>query len=59
MLPVPGYVYTMLPVEQIKSAKFSVTPVLFNIGINQNATLAAKLGYNGPQVKRLNIRKML
>ncbi len=50
MLPVPGYVYTMLPVEKIKSAKFSVTPVFFNIGINQNATWAAKFGHNGPQV---------
>jgi hypothetical protein len=51
MLPVPGYVYTMLPLEQIKSTKFNVTPVFFNVGINENATIAAKFGNNGPQEK--------
>ena len=51
MLPVPAYVYTMMPLEQIKTTKFSVTPVFFNVGINENATIAAKFGNNGPQEK--------
>jgi len=49
MLPVPAHVY--LPLEQNKSTKFSVTPVFFNVGINENATIAAKFGNNGPQEK--------
>ena len=49
MLPVPAHVY--LPLEQNKSTKFNVTPVFFNVGINENATIAAKFGNNGPQDK--------
>lgn len=30
---------------------FNITPVFFNIGINEQATLADKLGLNGPQEK--------
>ena len=51
MLPVPDYVYTMLPLEQIKTMTFSVTPLFFNVGINEHATIAGKFGNNGPQEK--------
>ncbi len=52
MLPVPDYVYTMLPLEQIKTMTFSVTPVLFNVGINEQATIAGRMpGANAPQDK--------
>lgn len=51
LLPVPDYVYTMLPLDQMKTMTFSITPVLFNVGINENATLAHKMGHNGPQEK--------
>ena len=51
LLPVPDYVYTMLPLDQMKTMTFSVTPVLFNVGINEKATLAHKMGGNGPQEK--------
>ena len=51
MIPVPDYVYTLLPPEQMKSSSFSIIPVLFNVGINENATIAARLGNNGPQEK--------
>jgi inositol polyphosphate-4-phosphatase len=52
MLPVPDSVYAMLPMDKMNSsATFSVTPVFFNIGINENATIAGRLGQNGPQEK--------
>ena len=51
LLPVPDYVYTMLPLEDMKSMTFSVTPVFFNVGINEKATIAEKFGNNGPQEK--------
>lgn len=50
-LPVPEYVYTMLPPSIGQSPlnrdqiTFKVTPVFFNIGINEKATLAETLGY--------------
>jgi hypothetical protein len=30
-----------------------VTPVFFNVGINENATIAAKFGNNGAQVRAI------
>jgi len=51
LLPVPDYVYTMLPLDQMKTMTFSITPVLFNVGINEKATLAHKMGLNAPQEK--------
>ena len=51
MLPVPDYVYTMLAPDRIKTMTFTVTPVFFNVGLNEKATLAHKLGQNGPQEK--------
>lgn len=50
-LPVPDYVYAMLPPSNGQSPMnrdqitFKVTPVFFNIGINEVATLAETLGY--------------
>ena len=41
MVPVPDVVYTLLPPEQMKTSCFSVVPVLFNVGINEEATMAA------------------
>ena len=49
MLPVPDWVYTILPLQDIKTMTFTITPVFFNIGINEQATIADKLGLNGPQ----------
>ncbi len=51
LLPVPDYVYTLLPLDQMKTMTFSLTPVFFNIGINEKATIAHKMGNNGPQEK--------
>ena len=51
LLPVPDYVYTMLPLEKMKTTTFSITPVLFNVGINEKATIAHKMGQNGSQEK--------
>lgn len=50
-LPVPDYVYSLLPPSNGQSPlnrdqiTFKVTPVFFNIGINEMATLAETLGY--------------
>ena len=41
----------MLPLDQMKTMTFSITPVLFNVGINEKATLAHKMGLNAPQEK--------
>lgn len=51
-LPVPDAVYTLLPTRQ--SVSFNVTPVFFNIGINEMATLAESLGATRPQ-ERSNV----
>ena len=51
LLPVPAWVYTMLPLQKIRNITFSITPVFFNIGINEMATLAEKLGSTAPQEK--------
>lgn len=50
-LPVPDAIYAMLPPSNGQSPMnrdqitFKVTPVFFNIGINEMATLAESLGY--------------
>lgn len=41
-LPVPEHVYALLPTKH--RVNFKVTPVFFNIGINEKATLAEALG---------------
>ncbi|XP_037814556.1 inositol polyphosphate-4-phosphatase type I A isoform X1 [Lucilia sericata] len=41
-LPIPEYVYALLPTKQ--TVNFKVTPVFFNIGINEKATLAEAVG---------------
>lgn len=41
-LPVPDALYSLIPSRQVLS--FHVTPVFFNIGINEMATLAESLG---------------
>lgn len=51
LLPVPDEVFNMLPSSAIQypfnrdQISFKVTPVFFNIGINEKATLAETLGY--------------
>ena len=51
LLPVPESVFSMLPAESNRSASFVVTPVLFNIGINEHATIAERFGNIEPQDK--------
>uniref|UniRef100_A0A1A9W218 phosphatidylinositol-3,4-bisphosphate 4-phosphatase n=1 Tax=Glossina brevipalpis TaxID=37001 RepID=A0A1A9W218_9MUSC len=46
-LPVPEHVYMLLPTKQMLNFKF--TPVFFNIGINEKATLAETLGQTRDQ----------
>lgn len=46
-LPVPEHVYMLLPTKQMLNFKF--TPVFFNIGINEMATLAETLGQTRDQ----------
>lgn len=47
LLPVPDTVYAMLPTKDTVS--FKLTPVFFNIGINEYATLSETLGYTREQ----------
>jgi len=49
LLPVPDWVYTQIPILQVKNMRFTITPVLFNVGINEKATIAEKLGNTAPQ----------
>ena len=59
MLPVPDSVIAALPAASASSAHptttatttmtFSITPVFFNVGVNEDATIAYQLGQNGPQ----------
>ena len=55
-LPVPDAVLSLLPLVEPSTGRstganisFRVTPVFFNIGINDMATLAESLGLTGPQ----------
>lgn len=56
-LPVPDHVYSMLPTSNGQSPlsrdqiTFKVTPVFFNIGVNEMATLAESLGEFQPAFK--------
>jgi len=47
LLPVPDLIQSLLPSKTI--APFRVTPVFFNIGINEMASLAETLGNTKPQ----------
>jgi len=47
LLPVPDLIQSLLPSKNI--APFRVTPVFFNIGINEMATIAENLGNTKPQ----------
>lgn len=47
LLPVPDAVYAMLPTKE--NVSFKLTPVFFNIGINEKATLSETLGYTREQ----------
>ncbi len=54
LLPVPDYVFDMLPpsngeILNRDQVTFKVTPVFFNIGVNEFATLAETLGYTKEQ----------
>lgn len=53
MLPVPDAIYSLLPLVPAsrQTLSFNITPVFFNIGINERATLAESLGTIGPQEK--------
>lgn len=51
-LSIPDALYSLIPSKQIVS--FHVTPVFFNIGINEKATLAETLGATKPQ-ERSNV----
>ena len=51
LLPLPDWAYSLLPLQDGKTSTFTITPVFFNVGINEKATLAEKLGLNGPQEK--------
>lgn len=47
LLPVPELVHSMLPTKE--TTTFNVTPVFFNIGINEKATISETLGYSKEQ----------
>lgn len=47
LLPVPDLIQSLLPSKTI--TPFRVTPVFFNIGINEMATIAENLGNTKPQ----------
>lgn len=47
LLPVPENIFTVVPL--ISARTFQVTPIFFNIGINEMATIAESLGATRPQ----------
>jgi inositol polyphosphate-4-phosphatase len=49
LLPVPESVFCMLPTRETVGYTFKVTPVFFNVGINENATISETLGYTKEQ----------
>lgn len=51
VLPVPDSVHSLLPLSSAPaiSVSFHVTPVFFNVGINEMASLAESLGATKPQ----------
>ncbi|XP_058799632.1 inositol polyphosphate-4-phosphatase type I A isoform X2 [Phymastichus coffea] len=53
LLPVPDAIYSLLPLvpSSKQTLSFNVTPVFFNIGINEMASLAESLGNTKPQEK--------
>ncbi|XP_076248233.1 inositol polyphosphate-4-phosphatase type I A isoform X2 [Calliopsis andreniformis] len=53
MLPVPDAIYSLLPLvpSSRQTISFNVTPVFFNVGINEMASLAESLGTTKPQQK--------
>ncbi|XP_014208606.1 type I inositol 3,4-bisphosphate 4-phosphatase isoform X3 [Copidosoma floridanum] len=53
LLPVPDAIYSLLPLmsSSKQTLSFNVTPVFFNIGINEMASLAESLGTTKPQEK--------
>ncbi|XP_044014842.1 inositol polyphosphate-4-phosphatase type I A isoform X2 [Aphidius gifuensis] len=53
ILPVPDGIYSLLPIapSSRQTLSFNVTPVFFNIGINEYATLAESLRITKPQEK--------
>ena len=53
LLPVPDAIYSLLPLvpSSRQTLSFNVTPVFFNIGINEMASLAESLGTTKPQEK--------
>ncbi|XP_076171479.1 inositol polyphosphate-4-phosphatase type I A isoform X2 [Ptiloglossa arizonensis] len=53
MLPVPDAIYSLLPLipSSRQAISFNVTPVFFNVGINEMASLAESLGTTKPQEK--------
>ncbi|XP_076377722.1 uncharacterized protein LOC117223713 isoform X4 [Megalopta genalis] len=53
MLPVPDAIYSLLPLvpSARQTISFNVTPVFFNVGINEMASLAESLGTTKPQEK--------
>lgn len=55
ILPVPEAVFSMLALDKNWSTSFVVTPVLFNIGINEEATIAERLGSMMEPQERSNL----
>ncbi|XP_025160514.1 type I inositol 3,4-bisphosphate 4-phosphatase isoform X5 [Harpegnathos saltator] len=53
ILPVPDTIYSLLPLvpSSRQTLSFNVTPVFFNVGINEMASLAESLGTTKPQEK--------